>query len=250
VSFFPHSIFSLPPGGTDRPMNPLARTMSDVFQGAGLVPVQAEVLLPHLTLKYWSPQREGELLEKEVKPSGKALDLFFFWMPQCESCFESMKDLARVSQDPRWQAVLKIEAVAMETDLTAYLKKSAEDTHWPQGFLVDAKGGLAERLAVLGAPGVVISDKNGNIVARFNGDIDFQSPGFELLLSRVRQVQSQAITEVMKSEVKATPILAAKVLGVPITGYFFLFAALLICYPMAKSVIRRRKNIATSKKST
>jgi hypothetical protein len=46
----------------------------------------------------------------------------------------------------------------------------------------------------------------------------------------------------LRAEVKTTSEGGAKFLGVPLAGYFFLFALVAVCYAMAKSVMRRRKN--------
>lgn len=233
----------------------MSKSLEFALRGAGFIPVKADVSVPVLALQTWTPFRPNDFAPVESRPSGALADLYYFWMPGCESCFDSLHDLASLKSDPSLFGVLGIHAVVVESDLTAQFSADAAAAGWTHDVLVDGMGGFAERLGVLGAPGVLVGDSAGKVVARFNGEIDFDSPGFELFVAHLKNLAKDvaaqgeggdkkdaiALSSVLRAEVKSAPGERVSFLGVPAAGYFFLFALLLICYPMTKSVIQLRK---------
>jgi hypothetical protein len=237
------------------------RSLDFLLQGAGLIPVEAAVAVPVLTLGSW---RRGNATDAvvpvETRPSGALADLYFFWMVDCEPCREGLDALSRLDADPSLASVVSIRVVAVDTDISSFYGNDLAASHWKRETFVDSKGGFAERLGVLGAPGVVLSDADGRVIARFNGAIDFESPGFELLTSTLKQMRKASLqhpeskpmplSATLLADVKMTPQIPAKFLGVPLMGYFLLFSLLLVCYAVGKSVMRLRKNSFTSRKSS
>ncbi len=231
----------------------VARSLSFVLEGAGLVPVLAPVDVPRLPLAYWQRGFDRSTLgSTEIKPSGALADLTYFWMADCEPCKVGLRELARLDAQEEWKPILGIRVVAVESDVSSFFGDDLVASGWTRETLVDLNGGLAERLGVLGSPGVVVSDAESHVIARFNGDVAFDSPGFELFMGTLKAFKKTksgedkskliSLASELRAEFKTTSEGGAKFLGVPLAGYFFLFALVAVCYAMAKSVMRRRKN--------
>lgn len=233
----------------------MARSLKFVLEGAGLVPVVAPVDVPRLPLAFWKPGfDETTLGSTELVPSGALADLTYFWMADCAPCLEGLRELARLDAKEDLRGVLGIRIVVVESDVAQFFGKDLVDSGWTRETLVDLNGGLAERLGVLGSPGVVVSDIESRVIARFNGDIAFHSPGFELFVGTLKILKEAkgskensntiSLASQLDADVKMTAEGGAKFLGVPVAGYFFLFALGVVCYAVAKSVMRRRKNFS------
>jgi hypothetical protein len=230
----------------------MERSLPFVLKGAGLLPVEAVVDVPILRVDTWTPgQPSEERGTQDTRPSGAVADLFYFWMADCVPCRDGLSELARLDADPALRDVLRARLVVVDADVSTFFGNDLVASGWRRETLVDTAGGFSERLGVLGSPGVILSDAGGRVVARFNGEIAFDSPGFELLLAKLKSLHSNAETRdnsgyislarELATDVKEPNGVGAKFLGVPTVGYFLLFALVVVCYAMAKPVMRLRK---------
>jgi len=239
----------------------VARSLDFILQGAGLVPVAADVDVPVMRISAWiNGMPRDTYRPAEVRPSGALADLTYFWIAECDPCKDGLADIVRLQSDRSLDGVLALRTVVVDTEFPTFFGEDARALGMKDEVLVDTQGGFAERLGVLGAPGVILSDVDGKVVARFNGAIELDSPGFELLLATLKNIAKDAsgrqnqvpisLAAKVRSEVKIPAAIGVRFLGVPLTGWFFLFALAGICYAVAKSVIRLRKKPEERRKSS
>ena len=246
-------------------------TLQEAIRQAGLIPVDAEVHLDNYLYDVLSRDSQGKISIAEPLaqltmrpwenvPSNLAINsasvvpkvsLIYFWMPGCENCISGMNELQRVSVSERFPTNFQVAFVATEIDVTQSVADDMNSAGLAGPVFVDSKGAIAERLAVLGSPALVLVDEKGTVVARFNGEVEFDSPGFDLLMSKIKSygdTQSvqpgsarRTLADAIRSEVKMIPEPAVTFLSIPVFGFFFIGAFAIICYCIGKSVMRHRK---------
>lgn len=246
-------------------------TLQEAIRQAGLIPVDAGVHLENYLYNVLSRDSQGNISIAEPlaqltmrpwenAPVGAAVNspsavpkvsLIYFWMPGCENCIAGMNELQRVSTSKRFPSNFQVAFVATEIDVTQSVADDMNSAGLAGPVFVDTKGAVAERLAVLGSPGLVLVDEKGSVVARFNGEVEFDSPGFDLLMSKIKSygetqnlqpgLRTRSLADAIRTEVKIIPEPAVTFLSIPLFGLIFIGAFAIICYCIAKSVMRHRK---------
>lgn len=257
-------------------------TLREAILSAGLLPVDSDVRIDNFTLETlnrdpvqggvsiaeplaqmplfpWLTGNEGARAPGSVgltppAPAGERVTFFYFWMPGCDNCIEGMRALTDVSSSARFPELLRTAFVAYETDgLTQRVADDIKAARLKGPVYIDLKGGLAQRLGALGSPALFLADEEGKVVARLNGEISFDSPGFDLLLATIRDYQAgqqqldknsaaPGLSERLRAEVATKSSPRVTFLSIPIFGWIFVGALLVVCYCMIKSVMRQRKN--------
>lgn len=245
-------------------------TLRAALRQAGLVPIETELRLENYSIDVLQRDSKGlvsisePLNQKFLRPwenqsagtnplqsiTDAKLTLIFFWMPGCENCIESMKELRLVSLSPRFPTNLQVSFMAYGIDYTQSVADDMETAQLPGPVFLDSSGGISERLAILGSPALVLLDEIGTVVAHMNGEINFDSPGFDLLLSKIKMYgaapqtyyngTSRTFSTSMKAETEQATAPRVTFLGVPFFGFFFIGGFLVICYCLVKSQMRHR----------
>ena len=250
-------------------------TLVEAIRAAGLIPVDAGVHLENYLYDVLTRDAQGKVsiaeplaqqvmrpweisnenFTKPVPVASPKVTLIYFWMPGCENCTEGMNELQQLSQTPRFPPNLQISFMAYNVDITQSVADDMAAAHLAGPVYVDTNGAIAERLAVLGSPALVLVDEQGTVVARFNGEVEFDSPGFDLLLSKIgsaaqpslkhpektRETLNMPLAYTIRTEVKVPRSPTVTFLSVPLFGIFLIGAFIIICYGIGKSVMRHRK---------
>ncbi len=116
------------------------------------------------------------------------LTLLHFSLHECEPChteITQLQGLLAAQKIPTnvqlWQVVGGTDASAIIADEILPLVPNGAKTH------IDPEDGLSERLGAIGAPATWILDEAGIVVGFRNGDLDFETPGMEVLFARLRE---------------------------------------------------------------
>lgn len=223
----------------------------NAIQGAGLVPVETDVKLENFELEILSPvpatgkyslqePLPKQLLRPWALPNTDAtpkFTLFYFWLPGCENCNEGLQMLNSLSSSTKFPPNLQLALVAYESDLTVAVAAQAESIGLQVPIFLDPKGAVTERLAALGSPSTFLMDPSGQILARLNGEVDFDTPAFDVLLARIGFMAN----EYRHSEVKAHADTRVTILGIPAFGLIFIGILIFVCYSVIKSIARHRR---------
>ncbi len=237
-------------------------TLKDAILGTGILPVEAEVRLDNFALPYLSANAQGKYeyqtklqsevlrpwdngLTKNLANQKEKLSLLYFWNSTCENCRDGLLSLDSWAHNARLPSQLQIKLIAYDEDTSDSVADIGNVLKLTQPLYIDESGGIAERLAVLGSPGVVLLDEVGRVVGRMNGDVDFDSPNFEIFLGRLAlEPIAQGHTPLHQkifSEVKSAQPAPVTILGVPVNKVFFMGILILVCYCIWKFTLSGRK---------
>lgn len=237
-------------------------TLKDAILGTGMLPVEAVVQLDNFALPFLKANDQGKYeyqtklnsevlrpwdsqLKGELSNQGAKISLLYFWNSTCENCRDGLLLLDSWARNSRLPVQLQIKLIAYDEDTSDSVADIGNVLKLTQPLYIDESGGIAERLAVLGSPGVVLLDEVGRVVGRLNGDVDFESPNFELFLGRLalEPVEKGQLPfhQKINSEVKLAQPAPVSILGVPVNKVFFVGILFLVCYCIWKFTLSGRK---------
>lgn len=164
--------------------------------GAGLTPIFNDVKLSNFALPYvvltrgtvgfQEPLPTEELFpwqnNQEEQPQ---ISLMYFWLHDCTSCAEDAKFLSQLSHSSRMPNNLTIRLFLHGTNASKIVADDVENIGISSKVYLDPNDGIGQRLGVIGSPSVFLLDEKGFVVGYFNGRVDFDTPGFDILLARI-----------------------------------------------------------------
>jgi hypothetical protein len=116
------------------------------------------------------------------------LTLIHFSLHECEPCHAEIAQLQSMLSSQKipsnvqiWQVVGGTNASAVVAAEILPLLPNGAKTH------IDPEDGLSERLGAIGAPATWLLDEAGLVVGYRNGDLDFETPGMDVLFARLQE---------------------------------------------------------------
>jgi thiol-disulfide isomerase/thioredoxin len=244
------------------------KTFQEALVGAGLIPVETDVYVANNLLGVIDPRTfvqkrvAGEFPTTALRPWEQDLSLpkkntlLYFWFPECENCRIGLTSLNRLFEDKKFPDNLQLVNVAFGTDATQLIVDEMNALKLSMKVYLDPSGGYAERLGVLAAPSVALLDTEGKVVARFNGELDFDSPGFDILLSKIahsndllKNGQTLTLQDLLRTEVKAESVLPVTFLNLRVENWTALGLFVLVWYCIYRFMQRHRRVFKSSDNS-
>jgi hypothetical protein len=131
--------------------------------------------LPHAVLFPW-----------KVQAAPPKISILHFSLHECVPCHTEIAELQSLIQRGGVPSNVQLMQLVYGTDVTALIADEMVPL-LPDGAktYLDPEDGLADRLGAMGAPATFILDEDGVVVAYNNGSTDFDSPGMDVLMSRL-----------------------------------------------------------------
>lgn len=231
--------------------------LQDALRGAGFIPVTNTVVLDNYRLDTWRRTSQGSL-ERFSGPRGSLLresddgssrtgSLLYFWLAECDNCTEDVRTLDALAHEPRWPEGLDLRLILFDVDAPEQAARTLADLKLESPVYIDENGALAEKLAVLGSPAVFVLDGKGHVIGRMNGNVPFETPGFDSLLATLDALAktsppAPAWHALLNSEVAASQPRHVSFLGVPGFGSLWIVLLAVACCAIVKALAYRRKN--------
>ncbi len=143
----------------------------------------------HLPYDFLFPWQTTKATRSESDAFGVGkISILHFSLHECEPCHLEVQQLQTLIQHGAFPANVQVFQIMGGTDATALIAQELAPL-LPEGAktYLDLEEGLADRLGVVGAPATCILDEAGLVVGYRNGDVDFESPGMEVLLARITE---------------------------------------------------------------
>lgn len=216
----------------------------NIFTGAGFIPVLNAVNLENMRLNsYKSAGFKSQFL---IDDSGsEKITLIYFWEPSCENCKLSLGQLDTIAASKSYKNIT-FQFVAIQDSDLSQAKQTFAQMHLKSNFLWDELGAAAERLAVFGVPGAVVAGSNGDILARVNGDVAPDTPGFDVLIksldSMAQQGAGRTIHQAMLSELPVNKDSLQEIsVSSLVLGSLFLCLVMTLAVVFVVTIFRHRK---------
>jgi peroxiredoxin len=169
----------------DTPPSAVATSRSESIATSRLAPAAAVFVALAVAAMAWLITRQPEAPNlKFTTLSGQRFDtaslkgkvvLVNFWATSCTFCIHEMPGVVRTYNRFHDQG-LDVVAVAMKYDPPSYVLDYSTSRHLPFKVALDLNGEAAKQFGnVEDTPTTVVIDRSGRIVARFQGELEFEA---------------------------------------------------------------------------